>query len=465
MTQTSSATSLSYAHPAFAGWIGVGREDITPPVGIYARNWGAAQHEVAEGVHRPLTVTALTLQRQPEEPPLVLVAADLGWWRTNADEWYVRSGVLEALDLEPSRVMINLAHTHSGPSLCREDADKPGGHLIGPYLDRVREAVVQATQHALATDQAATLAWGQGSCNLAACRDQPDPDKPRFICGINESVPADDTLLVGRVTSADGKPLATLVHYACHPTTLAWQNRLISPDYVGALRELVEAQTGGAPCLFLLGACGELAPREEYTADTGIADAHGRQLGFATLAVLTDMLPPNVRLDYAGVMESGAPLAVWQRTPYAPDTTLEARRIEIELPIKADLPSLAEIQTQLEACTDRVFAERLLRKRRVRQTVGEGALARVPVWIWRVGDALLIGHPNEAYSALQTELRHAFPDAAVAVMNVVNGHCGYLPPESLYDHDIYPVWQTPFDRGCLEQTIQVCTEAVQALLR
>src|SRR6267378_1130973 len=31
--------------------------DITPPVGIYHRMWGAAKHERATGVHRPLRAT------------------------------------------------------------------------------------------------------------------------------------------------------------------------------------------------------------------------------------------------------------------------------------------------------------------------------------------------------------------------------------------------------------------------
>src|SRR5438067_2183703 len=107
----------TFAHPSFAGRIGVAREDITPPVGIYVRNWGAAKHDVAEGIHRPLTVTALTLQREPDDPPLVLIAADLGWWRTAEDERYIRDHVLTALSLDPARLMIALSHTHSGPCI------------------------------------------------------------------------------------------------------------------------------------------------------------------------------------------------------------------------------------------------------------------------------------------------------------------------------------------------------------
>ena len=34
---------------------GLARADITPPVGIYHRLWGAARHSQATGVHRPGT--------------------------------------------------------------------------------------------------------------------------------------------------------------------------------------------------------------------------------------------------------------------------------------------------------------------------------------------------------------------------------------------------------------------------
>ena len=55
-----------------------------------------------------------------------------------------------------------------------------------------------------------------------------------------------------------------MVNYACHPTTLAWENTLISPDFPGAMREVVERATA-APCVFLQGASGDLGRlRDEY---------------------------------------------------------------------------------------------------------------------------------------------------------------------------------------------------------
>src|SRR5437879_9453251 len=42
--------------------MGFARADITPPVGIYHRMWGAAKHERATGVHRPLRATVAVFE-------------------------------------------------------------------------------------------------------------------------------------------------------------------------------------------------------------------------------------------------------------------------------------------------------------------------------------------------------------------------------------------------------------------
>ena len=104
--------------------------------------------------------------------------------------------------------------------------------------------------------------------------------------------------------------------------------------------------------------------------------------------------------------------------------------------------------------------ERLRRRRRLMRAVGDGAVSRQRVWLWRMGDAVLIANPNEAYSALQTQLRRRFPGLALAVMNITNGSYAYLPEAEMYDRDQYQVWQTPYARGCLEATIEACAEAL-----
>lgn len=462
--------------PSAAVRAGVARRDITPPVGIYNRNWGAAKHDVAEGVHRPLSATVLAISSSDGGEPLILASIDAGWWQGNVEELRIRRAVLEAAGVDEARCILCLTHTHASCSLSAEDAGKPGGHLIEPYLRHLVTSLSEAAREAIARLEPAILTWGTGRCDLATNRDLPDSEKPRVVCGYNPSRSADETLLVGRIVRAKdaadactpsrptAPPIATLVNYACHPTTLAWENRLLSPDFVGATREVIERDTGDAPCLFLQGASGELSPREQYVGDTAIADANGKRLGYAALAILENMLPAGAALAYAGVVESGAPLATWRRRPMSLAGQIAARRIDVPLPLKPGLPSAAQIEQELNACTDRTMAERLRRKLRIAKIIGDGPACDMPAWIWRVGDTLIVGQPNEAYSDFQIALRAAFPHYAVVVMNLVNGCVGYVSPPELYDLDIYQVWQSPFDRGSLPLLIERCRDVMGELI-
>lgn len=447
---------MSLTPPSFSAVIGVARADITPPAGIYARNWGAAAHDTAEGVHRALTLTCLTIREDSSAPPLVLFAADLGWWRSREDERAVRQGILDALGLDESRVLFCLSHTHAGPSLGRADSGHPGGRLIAPYLARLREAAVDIARTALRESRAAVLDWRYGRCDLAVHRDSRDPATGRPVVAWNPAAPADDTLLVGRVADAAGRTVATLVNYACHPTTLAWDNRLISPDYPGAMRELVERETG-APCLFLQGASGELAPAEQYSGDPALADGHGRRLGFAVMSTLAGMLPPATGLEWGGVVESGAPLGIWRRGRLPTESAIAALRAEFPLELKA-MPSGVEIGAALAATTDRVSRERLRRQQAVRANVGDGSCMVSAVTGWRLGEALLLAHPHEAYSDFQVELRRTFAGRAVAAINVANGYASYLPPgHACAQEGLYAAEVSPFRAGGLDRLVAEAT--------
>ena len=181
---------------------------------------------------------------------------------------------------------------------------------------------------------------------------------------------------------------------------------------------------------------GELAPRHQYVGDQAVADSHGRELGHAVLATVHAMEPPGQHLVFDRVVESGAPLATWRREerPATPlMTSLAAKRRAVDLPLKG-WPSAAELAAQFAACTDRAIAERIRRKLRIREALGDGATFPLEIWGWRVGEALVLGTMAEAYSSIQSHVRAAFADRHVVWLNLVNGAVGYLPPSDPLRH-------------------------------
>ncbi|MFW6598074.1 hypothetical protein ACQBAU_16555 [Propionibacteriaceae bacterium Y2011] len=467
--------------PAFHGLAGVGTRDITPEPGIRARNWGPADWDAATGVHRRFTLTAIALAvpEQPDEPA-VMITMDGTWWRRVDDEARCREAVLTGLGLSADRVLISLSHTHAGPVLCAADAELPGGAAIPDYLDRLAHAATEAAREALADLGSAVLEWSTGRCGLAGNRELLLEDGcggHRPVVGHNPLVaaqtdtPADDLVLVGRLTRDAGteraRPLATIVNYACHPTTMAWQSSLLSPDYVGAMRDLVE-RTTGAPVAFLQGASGELAPRQQYTGDTAVADRHGTGLGHAVLAALAALPEAGSDLTLTGVVESGAPLAMWEPLPRPADPlvrTLTTSRDTVELDLRS-LPSLAELATEWADIDPRSRAERLQRARNLRDGYVTGPTVQHPVWVWQLGSALLVAHPGEAYSPLQLELRNHAGDRPVLVANLTNGPgFVYLPTRHAYEVNAYQAWQTPLAPGSLERLTSHACNRIDALAR
>ena len=445
---------------------GVARRDVTPPVGIYARSWGAATHDTAEGVHRPFTATAAVFAPlETEAPTLALVALDLGWFQNIADAQALRAALLERTGLDEAELLVQMSHTHAGANTNSLLENKPGSESIKPYLERLAVEIGDAVLEARARLAPAFVSYGTGSCALAANRDLWDADAERYACGYNPAGATDDAVLVARITDDAGSVVATLFNYACHPTTLAWENRLLSPDFVGAAREVLE-EAFGAPALFLQGASGDLAPRDNYVGDAAVADRNGRQLGHAAAAAIEGLPPPGTRFAYSGIVASGANLGAWAYRP-CDDGQLERGGAlacfltEVELERKADLGVVESVSGSTPDSPQE--REKAFRRELLRVALGDDTVHRMPLWAWRLGEALLVAVPNEPYAVFQLELRRRFPGTPVLVLMTTNGGVGYLPPRETYGTGRYQEQQSPFAAGCLEKTIEAAAATLEAL--
>ena len=470
---------------------GLARGDITPPVGIYHRMWGAATHERSTGVHRPLTATALALRPAPDASVdgsvaadgLVLLAVDhcLLWPREMAE---LLDKVSAAAGVPRDRLLVMFSHTHSAGLMGRERAELPGGELIGPYLDELADRLALLAKQAIAELEPVVITYGVGRCALAAQRDFWDAANGQWVCGLNPAGKADDTLLLARLTDAQGRVRGTVVNYACHPTTLAWQNTLISPDYVGALREVVETATD-APCFFIQGASGDLGPRRGYTGDVAAAESNGRQLGHAALSALDALPPPATRYEYHGPVVSGAVLGAWQDVPLTAQELRQRARWHyrswrVDLPYRDGLPTAAQLTDERRqrladeaaalAAGDAALARDCRARVEVltRQLVRFGSLPPGPAFpftvnLWRIGDAVWVAVEAEHYQQLQVELRRRFPETPIIVATLVNGSLHtYLPPHDVYGTGIYQETIALLAPGCLERLIEEIGREIKA---
>ena len=88
----------------------------------------------------------------------------------------------------------------------------------------------------------------------------------------------------------------------------------------------------------------------------------------------------------------------------------------------------------------------------------------MPLWVWRLGQTMLVAICNEPYSVVQQTLRQRFPDVPVVVMGVTNGSFSYLPPRDLFGKGIYQEQQAPFAAGCMELTVDAALEGIAVAL-
>lgn len=474
--------------------VGIARGDITPPVGIYHRMWGAAVHDCSTGIHRPLTATVMILRpmheageldlgRPAESESMVLIAVDhcLLWGDEMAD---LLTKVATAGGVSRERLLVMFSHTHGAGLMGLERAALPGGELIAPYLAELAEKLAALVRQAIADTTLAIITYGTGRCSLAAHRDLWDEASGQWVCGFHPQGPADDTVMIGRVTDFTGHLRGVIVNYACHPTTLAWENTLISPDYVGALRETVESATS-APVFFVQGASGDLGPRRGFTGDVRVADSNGRQLAYSVLAALENLPPPCTRYEYKGPVVSGAVIGVWKDVPLAADALRDnacwrhrfwtlplAYRPSLPTPesLSADRERYQREEAAARAAGDDALARRCRAKvevaTRQRLRLSGIALDRphpLPIHLWQIGDCLWVAVESEHYQVLQTALRQRFPERALVVATIVNGSThSYLPPREVYETGIYQDTVALFAAGSLERLIDEIAAEIAA---
>jgi hypothetical protein len=447
--------------------------------------WGAARHDRATGIHQRLLCDVIICGPLEAGGPLMVRGQLDLVGLVQAQHQRLRLALSDAAGVALDQVVLTYSHTHAAGHFAPDRFTLPGGELIAVHLEQIEAQVRTATRAALDSMREATIEYAITQCTMAANRDYWDEARRRYVCGFNPDAPGDTTLVFGRITDQDGEVRGTLVHYACHPTTLAWENSLISPDYVGTLRQLVETSTG-QPCVFLLGACGELGPRDGFVGELAVAERNGRQVGYAALAALSSLGLAGTDYAYQGPVVSGATLGIWRHVPVTGERLQAAAwwqggTFTVNLALK-ERPDPAALRQEIQAWEAKAaaldaqgdalqardcaaYAERARRWLAQMDDFPPGTSYPLSYSVHTMGDVVWVTCGGEPYSEVQQALRQRFP-AHLVLVSPLSGdmQMGYLLPVGRYGRGLYQEEPSILAAGCLETLIAAIGSRILELL-
>jgi len=333
-----------------------------------------------------------------------------------------RRKISEATGIPMANILLGDAHNHAAAS--------PSAEAKTEWDRQFAEGVVKAAQEAVANLQTARIAAGVGHSRIAMNRRQMKTadadsaltfdennssqsfgkhktDHPILIhefggvvrLGANPLGPIDDAVQIVRVDTAAGRPLAVMIHYACHGTSLGGRNSKISGEWMGRMQEYVERQFPGLGAIYLQGAAGDINPRVVGGLDGNVDSieatwALGEEIGREVDRVYRQLSP-----------------APWAKPAVQIETA------EILLPRR-----YGELFEDFTATA-----------------------VKAPTTIVRIGDLMWTTFPGEMFSNIGKQVKAASPATNAYIMGYTNGYIGYFPEQKAYAEGGYEVAVTHLD--------------------
>jgi neutral ceramidase len=441
--------------------VGAAKADITPDYGTQISG-DIGRYRPVEEIRDRLYARVFVF-KTPDEIVCLLVC-DMACIAQHLS-WDLRCKIAEVIGGRPEAVMVHCVQSHSAARVGGMFED-PEGHLSPElwwvrgetpaynqlFTARVLASVAEASDRVVpARVRFARAIDGRCAFNRRfVMRDGSARSHPGYC---NEEIlhcegPVDPEASLTLFEEVEGRPLAGLLHFTCHPTH-GYPHRYISADWPGLWSERISDKLG-AECVVgcLNGACGNIGPADmldpDYDPQTSLERmlTHLEQTGETLLGRLKAV--PELPLRAVSQVTK----VPWNQP--TPEAVAAARQL------LADHPQPIYMEDTPDSIVwEWVFALRDLDK--------VSRLATNPdydfeIQAFRIGDVVIVGWPGEPFVEAQLEVKLKSPSRRVLVAHECNDECSYLPTLGAAGRGGYEAWGK-LPPGTLEsvaeQTIQM----------
>lgn len=429
--------------------LGFGRVCITPEMSVPLNGYGSSSNRLSTEVLDDLYITCLAMS--DGEKTVLLFSQDLNS-TTATLLGTMRTELYSAVDVPESNIFIAATGNCSGPDLKSEHES------METYIPFYKSAVIQAAQDAIADLAPATLycatteAEGMNFVHHYTMADGTVEDGyygffDREITG--HAAEAVDTM---RLVKAErkGKEPIVLINWQCCPILAAYKDlNIISADYIGYMRNKLEADIG-AKTVYFTGAYGDLSPFSLIESENITTDVqeYGEKLADIAAAALEDMT----------LLEGSTTLATDSRKYTCPVNDLDVDKVDAARKV------IAERKKNGDKAADKLAKK--LGFRSVYQAanipgrVGRDAKYALEFSVVRLGELAFLMSPSPLFGATGEEIQsNAYTDFTFVVCQA-NGAWNTMPSEEAFTYGGYEADVSYFAKGSGEKVGWLLSEMV-----
>ena len=382
---------------------------INPQIGDWVQAAGVAKR--ATEIRDNLEANGLYLSDGKKQ--ILLVSCDLGVL-TLPRVIAIREAMGRATAIPPRDIIIACTHTR-GPSVFRSNYVMP---VDDAYLDRLQGWLVELAQQTIQSARPGKIGWGKGTAQIGFNRRLCWADGTHTMHGgatrkdfAGLEGPDDPQHLALFAADTDGKLIAVLHHNTTHPT-LFWGSSIFSVGFVGEARMILREELGNIPTLFLNGAQGDIACRNQLQPHGDSREQAVQRLG----RLMTD---ETLRL-YEDVRYHDRPVL---------DHIYEDLKVKVRLPKPERLVEDRKVLARIDA-GEKIRGMQMIMAFgavQLQEVYGENPVDTLPVHAVRIGDVALVTQPCELYCQFGLDIKRRSPAPITAVVGLADGYCGYCP--------------------------------------
>ncbi|PES78806.1 alkaline ceramidase [Bacillus cereus] len=407
--------------------VGVCKVDITPPIGIdfigYHRDTGI--NNIEEHIYGTIFVF------EKDEMKTVFISIDnIGM--LVEDTTMIRERVASELNVPLQQITVVYTHTHSGPETV---GDHP---LIKSYKTILLNNVVQGAITANNNMRSCEVGWDVTTGDIGVNRRERTPDGKAKM-GINIEGIVDKRIGVLAMRNAESKELAgVIVFCTAHPNVLKGDSDVLSADYPGMTREILE-KIVNCPVIIVQGANGNVN-----------AKYRGSQEALKQMAYVI----------------SGHVLTILPTVTYRPIVNLRTISTMMQMKLK-DIPEIEEIERMAQLAekqwgvnTDEWLTIVLNKyKQNIRQLNID-----LEIQMFQINDGMFSGIPMEPFSETALEVKESLQNDLAFFGGYTNGYIGYLPIKEEYAYGGYEVELNPIVYGTVTNLLMPPEENTTGLV-